>query len=546
MKILEVFWFIIGITYSVAVYSQIDTPAVASGIFGLPFTQDELDSLRQGVRDLGDNYQEMRAIDIDNGTPPALYFNPLPWGFVPNKKQEKIDWQIPTDIKRPATDADLSFMSISQLASLLKSRQITSLELTKHFLSRLKRHAPTLQCAVTITEELALRQAERADAEIAAGKYRGLLHGIPYGAKDLLAVPGYPTTWGAEAYKDQTRNETATVVKKLEAAGAILVAKLTLGALAMGDVWFGGITKNPWNLEQGSSGSSAGSASATVAGLVPFAIGTETRGSIVSPSTRCGATGLRPTFGTISRAGAMALSWSMDKIGPICRNAKDCAIVFDAIRGVDQKDYTVIEAAFNYKPDKPIHQLKVAYFEDLFEQNRFNYEHDNQTLNTLRSMGIDLIPITWHIDLPVSAIGFILTTESATAFDQLTRSGADDLLVRQMKRAWPNIFRQARFVTAVEYLQANRIRTLLINQLHQLLKEFDVIITPTFGGDQLLATNLTGQPVIVVPNGFRNDGTPTSITFLGNLFEEEKIIRLAEAYQEATDFEDKHPTKFKS
>jgi Asp-tRNA(Asn)/Glu-tRNA(Gln) amidotransferase A subunit family amidase len=371
----------------------------------------------------------------------------------------------------------------------------------------------------------------------------GPLHGIPYGAKDLFAVPGYKTTWGAAPYQEQVIEETSDVIKKLDAAGAILVAKLTLGALAMGDVWYGGTTKNPWNLEQGSSGSSAGSASATVAGLVPFALGTETRGSITSPSTRCGATGLRPTFGRISRAGAMALSWSMDKIGPICRSAEDCAIVFDIIRG-SGRDRTAVDAAFPYTQYFDVKSLKVGYFRNLFDSCDFTRPYDNEAFRVLEKIGIDLQPVDYYVSQPVSEIGFILIAEAAAAFDELTRSGQDSLLVRQMEYAWPNTFRAARFIPAVEYIQANRIRTLLIEEFHNLIKKYDVIITPTFEGTQLLTTNLTGQPVITLPHGFAEDGTPRSITFLGNLYDEHKILALAKAFQEVTMHNKLHPPGF--
>jgi Asp-tRNA(Asn)/Glu-tRNA(Gln) amidotransferase A subunit family amidase len=408
----------------------------------------------------------------------------------------------------------------------------------------LKKYGDTLQAVITVTEKLAMEQARKADADLASGIYRGPLHGIPYGAKDLLAVPGYRTTWGAKPYEKQVIGEKATVISKLEEAGAVLVAKLTLGALAWGDVWYGGVTKNPWDLEQGSSGSSAGSASATAAGLVPFSIGTETWGSIVSPSTRCGNTGLRPTFGRVSRSGAMALSWSMDKIGPICRTAGDCAMVFDAIRGSDKIDFTVIDAPFNFDGSSDIGDLRVGYFVDAFEKSEFNRLNDSLTLATLRSIGVDLYPVALEIGTPVNVLDFILSAEAAAAFEELTLSGRDDEMVRQIRRAWPNVFREAQFIPAVQYIQANRHRTILIQEMHQLMQDYDVIITPSFGL-QLLTTNLTGHPCVVLPNGFV-EGRPTSVTFLGNLFGEDKILKLAMAYQEATDFENQHPSFFKN
>jgi Asp-tRNA(Asn)/Glu-tRNA(Gln) amidotransferase A subunit family amidase len=345
---------------------------------------------------------------------------------------------------------------------------------------------------------------------------------------------------------EQELDETAGIIRKLEDAGAILLAKTTLGALAMGDVWFADTTRNPWNLEEGSSGSSAGSASATAAGLLPFAIGTETWGSIVSPSTRCGNTGLRPTYGRVSRSGAMALSWSMDKVGPICRNATDCAIVFDAIRGLDEKDKTLIDAGFHWPAEVDLSELKVGYFKSAFDKDYGVSHFDKQSLKALKRLGAELIEVELdQTDIPTYALSLILEAEAAAAFDELTRSDVDTLMVRQHRYAWPNIFRTARYITAVEYIQANRIRLDLIEAYHQTMKEFDVVITPSFeGGNQLLATNLTGNPVVVLPNGFKKSGSPTSISFLGNLFDEGTILAVAAAYQEATNFHKERPELF--
>ncbi len=523
-------------------FTQVDSLRIAATLIGLDFTTEELHQLKESVSGRYRDYQAIRAIPLDNSIAPALYFNSLPRGFsIPSDQPRQIAWKFP-EIEKPDNPDDLAFYSILELASLIRSRKISALELTEFFIGRLKKYGDTLQCVVTMTNELAKDHARRADSLLQAGVYLGPLHGIPYGIKDLFAVPGYKTTWGARPYQDQVIEETSDVVQKLEAGGAVLVAKLTLGALAMGDVWFGGVTKNPWKLDQGSSGSSAGSASATVAGLVPFAIGTETRGSIVSPSTRCGATGLRPTFGRVSRTGAMALSWSMDKIGPICRSAEDCAIVLDEIRG-SGRDYSAVDAAFPYDPDLDVRQLKVGYFKNLFDSSA-TAKSDQKVLSDLEKIGIRATPLEYQVSMPVAAMGFILTTEAAAAFDELTRSGQDDLLVNQLNYSWPNIFRAARFVTAVEYIQANRLRALLIEEFHQLIKDYDVIITPTYGGTQLLTTNLTGQPVISLPHGFAEDGTPQSITFLGNLYDEHKILALAKAWQEITPHEDRHPPAF--
>jgi Asp-tRNA(Asn)/Glu-tRNA(Gln) amidotransferase A subunit family amidase len=512
--------------------------------YDLAFSNAEHDSLIGNLENFQKSYEALHAVSINNAVAPALHFNPLPQGFEINNKQLPIDFGIDTRVTLPENKAELAFYPVYKLAGLIQSKKISSVELTQLFIDRLKTYADTLQCMITLMEDEAMKAARKADQELASGKYRGPLHGIPYGVKDLLAVEGTLTTWGAMPFKDQEINETATVVKKLNDAGAVLLAKFTLGALAMGDIWYGGVTKNPWNLEQGSSGSSAGSASATAAGLIPFAIGTETLGSIVSPSTRCGTTGLRPTFGRVSRHGAMALSWSMDKIGPICRNAWDAAIVFDAIRGEDGFDKTIRNAAFNYSTQSDIKKLKVGYVKKYFEADYPNKEFDNNTLEVLRTLGVELNEVEMPEELPVRAMLIILQSEAAAAFDELTRSGRDSLLVNQRKNAWPNSFRASRFIPAVEYINANRVRQMLIEAYHEKLKEYDVIITPSYGGSQLLITNLTGHPCVVMPNGFNVNGSPVSVSFLGKLFGEAAVLQLARAYQQATDFEDQHPEMF--
>ena len=380
--------------------------------------------------------------------------------------------------------------------------------------------------------------------ELKKGIYRGPLHGIPYGAKDLLAVAGYKTTWGAMAYKDQQLEYTATVINKLEKAGAVLVAKLTLGALAWGDVWYGGQTKNPWNPKKGSSGSSAGPTSATVAGLVPFAIGSETLGSIVSPANRCGATGLRPTFGRVSKQGAMALSWSMDKLGPICRNAIDCALVLEAIRGEDGLDNSVRDFPFNYDYKKDIMKLRIGILKDEFKSDGSNHQNDSIMIELLKNKGIELVEKQLPSDVPVRALSFILTAEAGAAFDELTPSNRDTLLVRQIKNAWPNVFRASRLIPAVEYIQANRLRHQLTLKFNAMMKDIDVLITPSFGR-QLLMTNLTGHPCVVLPNGSYAGDNPGTITLLGNHFDEASILMFARYIQELTPFEEEFPPLFR-
>ncbi|MFO7934439.1 MAG: amidase, partial [Bacteroidales bacterium] len=522
---------------------EIDSTYYTLNPMDLEFDSLEMVMIDSGMTDYIDAYRKIRAYELPNTTPPAIEFNPLPRGFkIPGPAPENT-WDIPEGISRPEREADLAFMSIPELASLIRSGEISCLALTEFFLQRLKEHDPQLHCVITPTEDYAIKQAKKLDAELAGGHDRGILHGIPYGAKDLFAFPGYPTTWGAGAYRDQVLNEKAGVIRKLEDAGAVLVAKTTLGALAMGDVWFADTTRNPWNLEEGSSGSSAGSASATAAGLLPFAIGTETWGSIVSPSTRCGTTGLRPTYGRVTRAGAMALSWTMDKVGPICRRALDCAIVFDAIRGPDPRDQTLIEAGYSYPREINMGLLKIGYLESAFKGDYEGSRFDRRTLRVLGRLGAELVPVNLLPgDIPVNALALILEAEAAAAFDELTRSDRDTLLVRQHRYAWPNIFRTARFIPAVEYIQANRIRYDLVQEFHDRIKEFDVVITPSFhGSSQLLATNLTGHPVVVVPNGFKDNGSPASISFLGNLFDEGTILAVAAAYQDATEFHHKRP-----
>ncbi|MEE9270247.1 MAG: amidase [Candidatus Krumholzibacteria bacterium] len=520
-----------------------DMLAAAEGISGLEFTTTERDSMIDDLVDNLESYRKIRALHIDNSIPPSLQFNPVPAGKKFEGKRRRFVAGRRKAIAVPDNFEELAFYSVRDLSELIRSRKISSTDLTRMYVERLKTHGPALECVITLTEELALEQARRADKEIAKGKYRGYLHGIPYGAKDLLAVKGYKTTWGAAAYKEQVIEADATVIKKLEDAGAVLVAKLTLGALAWGDVWYGGKTRNPWNLEQGSSGSSAGPASATAAGLVAFAIGTETWGSIVSPSTRCGTTGLRPTYGRVSRTGAMALSWSMDKIGPICRSAEDCALVFNAIIGTDGVDQTLVDLPFNYRPGVDLGKLRIGYLQKTFEEDYSFKATDAATLDKLRELDADLIPIELP-DYPVEALAYILSAEAAAAFDDLTRSNRDDLLVRQIKNAWPNVLRSSRFIPAVEYIQANRVRYTIIQEMQEIMKDVDVYVAPSFRGNNLLLTNLTGHPCVVLPNGFNDEGSPVSITFIGRLYDEATLLSVAGSYQDATDFDEKHPPLF--
>ena len=533
---------------------NVETLTQAEKLLGLEFTDDERSLMLEDVAQLPELYAQLRSVHLENAVPPALHFDPRP--VPPPRTRNSAEGCTPAPSVRsivqetpecPENLDELAFFSVSALASLIQSGQVTSLQLTKMYLARLKRHGPSLKCVITLTEDLALEQARRADAEIAAGEYRGPLHGIPWGAKDLLATRDIPTTWGAAPFRDQVIDRDATVVQKLEEAGAVLVAKLSMGSLAWGDVWFGGKTRNPWNLDEGASGSSAGSAAATAAGLVGFAIGTETYGSIVSPSTECGVTGLRPTFGRVSRAGAMALSWSMDKIGPICRTVGDCALVFDAIRGPDGEDGTVHDEPFVWPQTTDLSGLRIGYTKGLFDAvhpkpHRNNHDNDLASLERLRALGATLEP-TELPTFPHEALELIVAVEAAAAFDELTRNNVDDELVRQTRDAWPNRFRTVRFVSAVEYIQANRIRTQLVEQMGALMDEIDLYLAPTWSPN-LLLTNLTGHPAVVVPNGFRSNGLPASITFTGRLDDEATVLAVAQVYQEATEHHRNYPPLF--
>jgi Asp-tRNA(Asn)/Glu-tRNA(Gln) amidotransferase A subunit family amidase len=518
-----------------------ETVIEAEKISGLDFSDAKIDQMLRGLNSDVEDYQTIRKFPLPNSVPSAMLFNPIPVGMKWETVRKKFKMSSPGKVRLPKNPDDLAFYSIGQLSALIKSHKLTSEQLTRFCLERLEKCGPQLKCVVTLTEDRALEEARRADREIAAGHYRGPLHGIPYGVKDLLATKGIKTTWGTAPYQDQVFDEDAEVIKRLDKAGAVLVAKLTLGELAMGGVWFGGMTRNPWNIKPGSSGSSAGPASATAAGLVPFAIGSETHGSIVSPCERCGVTGLRPTYGRVSRTGAMSLSASMDKLGPIARTVEDCAIVFNAIYGPDGIDQTLYDAPFNYDPKVKWQKLRIGYLAKDFEKEKgASLTNSLAALDKLRTMGAKLVPIELP-PLPAEAIEFILTVEGAAAFDDLTRSNRDDLMKQQNRGSWPNIFRKARFVPAVEYIQANRIRYALIQETARALKDIDVLVSPTFAGECHLITNLTGQPCVVVPDGFNPDGTPTAICFLANLFHEAEALEVAKAYQDATGFQLQHP-----
>ena len=564
----------------------------AAAIADAPIPDEYKEMLLENLNDRAKGYEEIYKLKIPNSVDPALIFDPVLPGmkFETQKRPMRMSKAPKSAAGAPKNLEDLAFASVRELAELVRTKKVSSVELTEMYLGRLKKYDPLLKFTVTLTEERALAQAKEADSEIAAGKYRGPLHGLPWGAKDLLATKGYRTTWGAGGFENQMIDEDATVVKRLDEAGAVLVAKLTLGALAQGDVWFGGVTRNPWNPNQGSSGSSAGPASATAAGCVTFSIGSETLGSISSPSTRCGCTGLRPTFGLVPRTGAMALSWSMDKLGPICRSVEDCALVLDAIYGPDGHDRTVHAAAFNWDASLDWKKLRVGYLKADFEHKpeppqeaakeepaktpeeqkkrdeqkkrreagRARAEYDRKyheaAIAKLNEMGVQLIAVELP-KLPYEAITAMLVAESAAAFDDLTRSGRDKLLTSQKDFDWPNTFRSARFIPAVEYIQAARARKLAMEAMAKVFENLDVIVAPTNGSQQLVITNLTGHPSVILPNGLRGadapkypsddpsdfqnvggPGTPTSLTFLGRLYGEAELLAFARAYQEAAGF----------
>lgn len=518
--------------------------AAAARLFDLQFTQQELDTMYDGIQENLANYRLMHRQKLANSVPLSLWQSPLLPGMMVNQGKDNIRWKLPKTTL-PENRNELAFMSIAELAYLVKNKKISSVDLASFFINRIKKYGDTLQCVISITEEIAMAQAKKADEEITAGKYRGPLHGIPYGLKDLFAVRGTKTTWGAAPYKDQVIEEDAYVYQRLQEAGAVLIAKFTLGALAMGDYWYGGRTKNPWNTATGSSGSSAGSASATAAGLVPFAIGTETWGSIISPASTCGLTGLRPTFGSISRSGGMTLSWSLDKIGPICRSAADAAMVFAFIHGTDGIDASATNTRFDYVQWSDARQLKIGYAKNYFDRIRDTTRSEWQVLRSFREAGFSLIPV----DFPDSAVypfnimDVVISAEAAAAFDEFTRNNIDDEMTKQGKYDWPNSFRVSRLMTAVEYINANRHRYLLMQKVNELMNTVDVVICPTRGsGNQSAITNLTGHPAVCVPTGFDSRSKlPTSITFIGNLYAEGKLLAASEYYQQLTDWHQKHP-----
>jgi Asp-tRNA(Asn)/Glu-tRNA(Gln) amidotransferase A subunit family amidase len=525
-----------------------DQVAAALKLLGLEFQDAEIDTMMRGVNQALNGYETLRKIEIPLDAEPAFSFKPGLPDRVPVKGPQRFETNITKQIPRkPKGLEDVAFWRVVDLAPLIRSRVVTSTDLTKMYLERMKKYSPQLLCLVTLTEDLALGQAAAADKEIAAGRYRGPLHGIPFGLKDLFDTKGILTTFGAEPYQTRVPDKDATVVTRLRAAGAVLIAKLSMGALAQGGLWFKGMTKTPWNTDATSSGSSAGSASATAAGLVGFTLGTETLGSIVSPSTACGTVGLRPTYGRISRYGAMGLSWTMDKIGPICRGVEDCALVLNACYGPDGRDRTVAADPFHWEPHKPIAAMKVGILQKAFD----NYTGDqkkvyDQAIEDLKKAGVRMMPVDFTED--GSTMRFLLTAEAAAAFDDITRDGQVRNLRGQAPNDWPNTFRTSRLIPAVEYIRAQRARTLLVEKFEAFMADWDAIVMPP--NALLTTTNLTGNPQVVMKCGFtegaKADGTkvqvPRSISFLGKIYDEGSPLRIALAYESVTDWHRKNPT----
>lgn len=538
----------------------------AAWLSGLDLSEEQAEEMAEGVnRNLG-RQAELMEHRLDNSVGPPIYFSPLVPGMEVDRTERPFRISDTSGVRRPANLEDVAFWPLASLGELVRSRQVTSVELTEMYLGRLKRYNPTYHNVVTFTEDLAWAEARRADAEIAGGHYRGPLHGLPWGAKDILGVRGYPTTWGSDAFKAQVTEYEASVVRLLREAGAVLIAKLTTGELAGGDRWFGGRTRNPWNPNYGSSGSSAGPGSATVAGGVAFAIGTETSGSILSPSIACGATGLRPTYGRVSRYGAMTLRWTGDRLGPICRTVEDCAIVFKAIARRDDHDPSVMDIPFNWDIDLDPRQFRVAYFPDAFADDPGKQDdwraNDSRALDEVRSLGIELHPMSVPMrDFSTNGLG-ALGVESSTAFDAFYRDGGEERLTRPGRG---NGWRTNQFVTAIAYLQAQRLRGIMMQQFSEALGDFDVWVAPygdsrarliepppeapeggggggagprpTSAQSQLFQlANHACYPAVAVRHGFGDDGLPTGMIFLGKPFGETKILALAKAYQDATDY----------
>lgn len=538
-----------------------ETIAEAEKLIGVEYTSDERELILETINIQVQYVNSLHGVKFEYEDPgPALKFDPRPKDFeMPNEQ-----WHIKRpdrEIDLPDNDEDIAFAPLSCLSEWVRTRKISSYRLTEIYLQRIERYAPQLECMITVTPELARKQALQADREISEGQYRGPLHGIPYGAKDLLDTAGIRTTWGAAAHKNRVPSDDATVITLLNAAGAVLLGKTALGALANGNLWFGGLTRNPWNKEEGSEGSSSGSGAGVAAGLMAFAIGSETSGSIAGPASRNGTVGLTPTYGRVSRHGAMTLAWSMDKIGPLCRTAEDAILVLKELNYYDTQDPGSIKAPLSYKSDAPLKGLRVGYVPEWFSEASVS-SPVRAILQLVDKMGLKLVKIRMP-ELPFDALGIILLCEAATAMQELSASGKDDLLRGQDRFFWPNIFRSIRFISAVDLLHAYRIRERLILAMNEIYKEVDMIISPTGKSPMLKTANYTGHPAITLPVGFiktvaRRDpqvsakfygGEPTgkmyrvpvSVTLFGQLFQEGLLCRVSTAIENALDVNKERP-----
>ena len=532
--------------------------AAAERLAGVTYTEAERAAMLDGIAAQLDLVQQRRRIALPADLAPATRFDPrLPGFAMPAAGSVRL--HLPPPPPLPEDEADIAFAPAAALSGWVRAGALSSRRLTQIYLDRIARIAPVLECFATLTPDLALRQAERADALLAEGTWLGPLHGIPWGCKDIIDTAGIVTGWGAEPWRERVPEHDATVVRLLREAGAVLLGKLAVGALAYGDIWYGGRTRNPWNTEEGSSGSSAGSSSATAAGLVGFSLGTETLGSIVSPSARCGTTGLRPTFGRVPRTGAMPLCWTLDKIGPIVRAVDDAALVLQAINAADPADPCQIPAPFGYDASAPVAGMRVGYYEADFADPGA-HDLDRAVLDTLRGLGVELVAVQRR-DLPYGALIGTLTAEAAASFEDLTLSDQDDRLAWQEPAAWPNTFRRARFLTAIDHIQLDRLRRLAMQEMDATFRHVQAIVGPSLAGPSLIVTNYTGHPCLVLRSGFKQSETrhrlarrpagdagagqlhpvPHTICLWGRLFDEGSILRLGRALEAALDVRDRRP-----
>lgn len=536
----------------------------AEKLAGLGYTPQERALMLDNLEGQIASAQARRAVRLANDEPMATRFDPRLPNFRMPAEAGPLAFATPTDDPMPDSDEDIAFATVTRLSAWIRQGVLSSRRLTEIYLARIAALNPDLYCFASVTPDLALAEADAADALLRGGVWLGPLHGIPYGLKDLFDTKGVITGWGAEPFRDRVPDSDAAIVTRLRAAGAVLLGKTTLGALAYNDIWYGGTTRNPWNLNEGSSGSSAGSASATAAGLCAFSIGTETLGSITSPSQRCGTTGLRPTFGRVARTGGMALCWTLDKIGPICRGVQDTAVVLAAINGADPGDPSSIQAPFHFDAGADWRHLRVGYLPEAFGEGANAVDH--AALQAVRDLGLTVTEITLP-DLPYGALINLLYAEAAAAFEELTLDNTDDSLTWQDAGAWPNTFRKARFLSAVDHIQLDRLRLRVMKALDDLFAQVDVVVGPFMTGPMLVATNFTGHPCLHLRAGFLDIGTrgkaslgagkltvgeedaegrtfvvPQGISLWGRLFEEGPILNLGMALEAALRVAERRPT----